>query len=190
MYQLKIIVASTRPQRKGIHVARWFFNEAQQYDGFEVEMLDLAEINLPMLDEPHHPRLQKYTKEHTIAWSKQIASADAFVIVIPEYNHFAPASLINALDFLFDEWSHKPVGLVSYGGVSGGLRSAQSLKPLLTALKMVPLPAAVALPNFAKRIDEDGHFKADELIEKSVSTMMEQLLHWTKGLKNMREQAS
>ncbi len=103
MYNLKIIVASTRPGRKGPALAIWIFDVAKKHTEFSVELLDLAEINLPFLDEPNHPRLQKYTKEHTKKWSATIAAADAFIFVTPEYNYGYPASLKNALDFLFNE---------------------------------------------------------------------------------------
>jgi NAD(P)H-dependent FMN reductase len=139
MYNLKIITASTRPGRKGPALANWIFDVAKKHNEFSVELLDLAEINLPFLDEPSHPRLQKYTKEHTKKWSATIAAADAFIFVTPEYNYGYPASLKNALDFLFNEWAYKAVAFVSYGGIAGGTRCMQALKQVLTALNMVPV---------------------------------------------------
>lgn len=189
MYSLKVIVASTRPKRKGIHVANWFVEEAKKYGQFQVEMLDLAKIDLPLLDEPNHPRYQDYTKEHTLEWSRQINEADAFVFVIPEYNHFAPPALINAIDYLFSEWHYKPAGLVSYGGISGGLRSAVTCKQILVNLKIMPVPEAVSLPFFEKRLDGNGQFKSDELVDHAVRNMMGELLKWTGALKPMREKS-
>lgn len=189
MYSLKVIVASTRPERKGIYVANWFVEEAKKYEQFSVEMLDLAAIDLPLLDEPNHPRHHNYTKEHTFEWSRQISEADAFVFVISEYNYFAPPALINAIDYLFSEWHYKPVGLVSYGGISGGVRSAQMCKQIVTTLRMMPIPEAVSLPFFEKRLDDQGRFSSDELVDKSVRHMMNELLKWTKALKTMREES-
>src|SRR6185312_5064612 len=100
MYSLKIVIASTRPGRKGISVANWFIEIAKKDASFNIEVLDLAKINLPFLDEPKHPRLQQYTKQHTKEWSKTIETADAFVFVIPEYNYSMPPTLLNAIDFL------------------------------------------------------------------------------------------
>ena len=148
MYKLKIIVASTRPGRKGIAVAKWFFEIAKKHSEFDSTLLDLAEINLPFLDEPNHPRLQQYQHDHTKRWSAMINEADAFVIVTPEYNHGFPAPLKNALDFLLHEWAYKPVGFVAYGGIAGGTRSMQMLKPVLTGMKMMPILEAVNLPFF------------------------------------------
>ncbi len=139
MYNLKIIIASTRPGRKGPALANWIFDVAKNHNEFSVELLDLAELNLPFLDEPSHTRLQKYTKEHTKKWSATIAAADAFIFVTPEYNYGYPASLKNALDFLFNEWAYKAVAFVSYGGIAGGTRCMQALKQVLTALNMVPV---------------------------------------------------
>src|SRR5690606_6014283 len=129
--RLQIIVSSTRPGRIGLPIAEWFASEATAHDTFEVDFADLAEIGLPLLDEPHHPRLGNYQHDHTKAWSERVAAADAFALVTPEYNHGFPAPLKNALDFLYREWNHKPVGFVSYGGVAAGTRAVALLKPVL-----------------------------------------------------------
>ncbi|MEO5790077.1 NAD(P)H-dependent oxidoreductase [Gelidibacter sp.] len=186
-YQLKIIIGSTRPTRKGPIVADWFLKIAQQHPNFDVELLDLKEINLPFMDEPEHPRLQKYTKAHTKKWSKTIDSADAFVMVTPEYNFSYPATLKNALDYLSVEWSEKPMGFVSYGGVSGGTRAVQELKGPVTALGMMPIPQAVNIPFFTQFINEDDVFEANEPLEKSANLMLNKLQNWSKALKNMRK---
>src|SRR5919202_6790763 len=138
MNSLKIITSTTRPGRKGIAVANWMTGVAQQTGKFNVELLDLAVINLPFLDEPNHPRLQQYQHEHTKRWSATIDAADAFIIVLGEYNFGFPAPIKNALDYLFNEWKHKPVAIVSYGGISGGLRSTQMIKQVVTALSIMP----------------------------------------------------
>ena len=186
MFQLKIIIASTRPERKGISVANWFIEIAKKDPAFNIEVLDLAEINLPFVDEPHHPRLQKYTKEHTKEWSKTIDEADAFVFVIPEYNYSMPPTLLNAIDFLFKEWNYKPAALVSYGGISGGLRSTQMCKLAMTTVKLVPLFEGVSIAFFEKQIDENGKFHGNELETKSAGIMLHELLKWTEALKPMR----
>lgn len=188
-YQLKIIIGSTRPTRKGPIVADWFLKIAKQHPDFEVELLDLKEIDLPLMDEPNHPRVQKYTKAHTKKWSKTIDSADAFVIVTPEYNFGYPATLKNALDYLSVEWSDKPMGFVSYGGISGGTRAVQELKLPVTALGMMPIPQAVNIPFFTQFINDNDVFEANETLEKSANVMLTKLQNWAKALKNMRENA-
>jgi len=187
MYQLKVILATTREGRKGPSVADWFMELVKKEQDFEAELLDLKAIGLPFMDEPEHPRFRRYHHEHTKRWSGIIDSADAFVFVTCEYNYGMPAPLKNALDFLYQEWNYKPVGFVSYGGISGGIRAVQMLKLVVTAQKMMPLAEGVHIPFFAKRIDEAGQFHGDEGLDKSVHVMMDELLKWTRALKEMRK---
>ena len=186
MFNLKIIIASTRPGRKGPSVANWIHEKALTHNAFAVELLDLATINLPFLDEAAHPRMRQYEHEHTKKWSAVIDSADAFIMVTPEYNFSMTAPLKNALDFLFWEWAKKPVGFVSYGGMSGGIRSVQTLKQVVTSLKMMPLPESIAIPFFTKHIDEHGVFKGDEQLEKAAIVLLNELEAWTGALKTIR----
>ncbi len=182
-----VIIASTRPGRIGLPVATWIIEAAKAHGGFEVEVLDLAEINLPLLDEPSHPRLRQYTHQHTIAWSKRIDALDAFVIVMPEYNYGSAAPLKNAIDYLFQEWQYKAAGLVSYGGVSGGLRAAQMIKQVLTTLKIVPLTEAVAITFVAQFIDDEGQFQPSDSLAAQANTMFGELQRWTAALKPLRQ---
>lgn len=185
---LHVIVASTRKGRKGPLVADWFMRHATDHGGFDTELIDLAEVNLPLFDEPNHPKLAKYEQEHTKAWSASVTRADAFVFVTPEYDYSAPASLINALQFLVNEWAYKPVGFVSYGGVSGGTRGVQMTKQTVTTLGMMPIPQAVAIPFFANHIDrERGAFDPGEVQVKASRVMLDELLKWTNALKPIRE---
>src|SRR5271167_1407231 len=94
--KLQVIIASTRPSRVGPKVADWFYAEAVEHTGFDVELVDLAAVNLPLLDEPHHPRLRRYEHQHTRDWSASIERGDAFAFVMPEYNHSFNAALKNA----------------------------------------------------------------------------------------------
>ena len=119
--KLATIAVSTRPGRVGIHVARWMQGVAEAHGGFDSTLVDLAELALPIYDEPKHPRLRKYQHEHTKRWSAIVDAADAYVLVMPEYNFSVAPALANALDYVFSEWACKPAGFVSYGGVSGGL---------------------------------------------------------------------
>ena len=186
MNKIKIITSTTREGRKGISVAHWITELAKKNDQYDVELLDLAEINLPLMDEPNHPRLRQYQHEHTKRWSAKIGEADAFIIVLAEYNFGFPAPIKNAIDYLFNEWMYKPVAFVSYGGVSGGLRSTQMLKQVVTAVQMMPIVDSVNIPFFAKLIDENGVFNATEVVIKSAEVMLGELARWTQALKAMR----
>ena len=187
MDTLKVITSTTREGRKGRVIADWITKVAQETGNFNVELLDLAEINLPFMDEPNHPRLQQYQHEHTKMWSETINSADAYIIVLAEYNFSFPAPIKNALDYLFKEWQQKPVGFVSYGGASGGMRSAQMLKQVVTTLSMMPLAESVALPMFAKSINAENQFVPDEAVVKSANNMLGVLAKWSSALKVLRQ---
>jgi NAD(P)H-dependent FMN reductase len=185
MINLKIIIASTRPGRKGPLLANWIYARAKEDPAFNTELIDLAEVNLPFFDEPNHPRLQQYTHQHTKDWSAKIASADAFILVTPEYNYGFPATIKNAIDYLFVEWQHKPIGFVSYGGIAGGTRSIQMLKLTLTALEMVPLTAAVNVPFFTKYIVDDKFVATDEH-NKNGHLLLSELKKWSGVLAHLK----
>jgi NAD(P)H-dependent FMN reductase len=187
MLNLQVIVASTRDERKGPLIAAWFAQQARLHGQFAVEVVDLAEVALPLFDEPNHPRLRQYEREHTRRWSAIVDRADAFVFVTPESNHGAPPSLVNALDFLVHEWAYKPVGYVSYGGASAGLRGVQMTKQITAALRMVSVVEAVAVPFFTQYVGaETGTFGPGAVQEKAASAMLDELLKWAGALKPLR----
>lgn len=187
MTALGIVVASVREGRVGLPVAQWVVEEASAHGAFVPELVDLREVGLPLLEEPAHPRLQQYADERTKGWSARISALDAFVFVTPEYNHSAPPALINALDHLYNEWNYKAAAFVSYGGVSGGLRSVQAVKPLLAALKIVPIVEAVGLP-FVHKLVQDGRLTPDPAHRKAAATMFDELARWTSALAALRGQ--
>lgn len=176
MPTLQIIVASTRPGRVGLPIGEWVRGRAVEHGGFDVELIDLAEVNLPFLDEPKHPRLGQYEHQHTKEWGAKIAAGDAFVFVMPEYNHGYNAPLKNAIDFLYAEWQHKPVGFVSYGGVAAGTRAVQAIKPVLAVLKMTPAVESVPIPFFGQHIDADGRFNGTDALNQAVVGMLNELM--------------
>lgn len=155
---LQVVIGSTRPGRAGVSIAEWFEGLALKEGSFEIDVVDLEQIALPLFDEPHHPRLRAYENEHTKRWSKTVDRADAFAFVILEYNYSLNAAVKNAIDYLFHEWQYKPLGVISYGGISGGLRAAQMLKQIGTALKMLPTPDFVTIPMIGQLHDSQGNF--------------------------------
>jgi NAD(P)H-dependent FMN reductase len=182
-----VIVASTRKGRAGLPIASWFVDLAVKDGKFDVQMLDLKTIDLPMLEEPNHPRSGNYTDPKTKAWSATASAMDAFVFVTPEYNHGCPPALLNALDHLYAEWHYKPVGFVSYGGVSGGTRSVQMIRPVLTVLKLVSIAEVVNISFFTQYMDTTtGTFAATEAHAKAAGLMLSELLRWTGALSALR----
>ena len=187
MYKLKIISSTVRPGRKGPLVARWIAEKANKNGNFQVEVLDLGEINLPMMNEPLHPILKKYEHEHTKNWSAKIEEADAFIFVTAEYDYNYPAPLRNAIEYLASEWAYKAAGIVSYGGVSAGTRAANSLKADLATMIIVPLSNGVNFPMFTQFLNNKNEFVPNEISHKATETMLQELIRWTKGLKVIKE---
>jgi NAD(P)H-dependent FMN reductase len=189
MPNLTIIIGSTRPGRAGAAIAQWFAARAKDHGGFDVTVVDLAEVDLPLLDEPNHPRLRQYTRQHTKDWSAIIDAADAFVFVTPEYNFGYPAALKNAIDYLHHEWQHKPVGFVSYGGVAAGTRAVQQLKQVVTTLRMLPVYDSVNIPFHTQFLGPDGVLRPNEVMEKAANTMLDELVRTEAALRPLRPAA-
>ncbi len=183
--RLLVIVSSTRPGRVGPAVAGWLASEVAADGRFELDLVDLAELDLPLMDEPHHPRLRRYTHEHTRAWSARVDAADAILVVTPEYNHSFPASLKNAVDYLHHEWAFKPVAFASYGGVSGGLRAVTALRPVFAVLRAVTIPEGVVIPNVFAQLTE-GVFIPSQPNLEGLRATLDELVRWTNALRSMR----
>ena len=185
MLKIGIIIGSTRPGRKAPAVADWVYSILKSRKDAEFEIVDIAEYNLPFLDEPVPPSLHHYSKAHTKAWSAKIASLDAFIFVTPEYNHATSAALKNAIDFLFHEWNDKAAGFVSYGGV-GGVRAAENLRLVMGELKVATVRAQVLLSLFTD-FENFAIFKPHEQHDKAVHALADEVIAWGEALKQMRE---
>lgn len=186
---LQVIIASTRPGRVGLPVSSWFAGRAEQHGGFAVDVIDLAEVDLPFLDEPNHPRLQQYTKAHTWAWSARIASGDAYVFVTPEYNYGFNAVLKNAIDFLHNEWADKPVGFVSYGGIAAGTRAVQSLRQVVSSLRMLSVVPAVNIPFVAALLDDARNLQATAPMDAAATALLDELARVAPAMTALRRPA-
>ena len=182
---LHTIVCSTRPGRVGSTVGQWAHQVASAHNGFDARLLELADFALPVFDEPEHPRFGRYQHEHTKRWSASVGSADAFVFVMPEYNYAPPSSWLNAMTYLVREWHYKPAAFVSYGAVSGGMRSVQLAKQILTTFKMVPMLEGVVLPWVAQKV-EGGRLNVPEDTEAAGRAMLDELLRWASVLPALR----
>jgi NAD(P)H-dependent FMN reductase len=114
--------------------------------------------------------------------------ADAVVFVTPEYNFGYPAVVKNAIDYLHQEWHHKPVGFVSYGGVAAGTRAVQQLKQVLTTLRMVPVFEGVNIPWHPRYLAE-GTFHGPEELEQASVGMLDEMLRVEAALRPLRKPA-
>ena len=185
---LQVVIGSTRPGRVGPTLAGWLAGVAEAHQAFDVEVVDLAEVALPLYDEPHHPRSGQYVHRHTQEWSGTVSRADAFVFVVPEYNYGFNAATKNALDYLHAEWQYKPVGFVSYGGLAAGTRAVQMLKQVVTALRMVTVVESVAVPAVSEHV-ADGRFTPPPGAEQAATAMLEELARWAEVTAPLRAEA-
>lgn len=184
MIRIAIVVGSTRPGRRSRQVADWVLNRAATRGGADFVLLDLADHNLPLLDEPMPPSLGNYQHEHTRNWAHIISGFDGFIFVTAEYNHSVPGVLKNALDFLYAEWNNKAVGFVSYGS-AGGVRAVENLRLIAGELQMADVRAQVALP-FATDFENFKTFTPSDSAEEALKPLLEQLISWTTALKTIR----
>jgi NAD(P)H-dependent FMN reductase len=186
--KLMVVIGSVRPGRIGLSVALWAHEHITERGGFDIDFVDLAELNLPMMDERQLPKEQQYHRTHTAAWSARVEEADAFLFVSPEINSsFAPA-LKNALDFLFHEWNQKPVGLVSYGGRGGGGFAAAALRPVLSELRLITASAHVDIAHASTQV-EDGFFLPEGKQTERLDDLLGELRALAPALRSVRESA-
>lgn len=185
--KIGVIIGSTRPGRVGAKVAQWYIDQVSEVDGAEFDLIDLAEINLPLLDEPFPPAMAKYQNEHTKKWSELINSYDGFVWVSAEYNHSAPPSLTNAISYLYQEWNRKPVAFVSYGN-AGGARAVEHLRGIAGELQMADTRPQVLIGKPWNMFDEHGGIKP-ELITGDPAAQAEDLVWWASALKHAKSPA-
>jgi NAD(P)H-dependent FMN reductase len=164
MLRIAIIVGSTRPNRVGRDVAEWVLQKAHHNEA-EFELIDIKDYKLPLLDEPESPAKGSYTQEHTKKWAAKMAEFDAFIFVVPEYNHGINAALKNALDFLYKEWNNKAAAFVSYGSM-GGARSVEQLRLVMAELMIADIRAQVMF-SLATDFENFTKFKPDTKHEKA-----------------------
>lgn len=185
MPDLAVILASTRPGRAGEGVAAWVMDQARRRTDATYTLIDLAQVNLPQVDEPLPPAVGRYTHPHTQAWAQTIAAYDGFVIVTPEYNHSYPGALKNALDRVCAEWSDKAVGFVSYG-FDGGVRAVEALRTVVGALGMADVQPQTAL---SMRDDFEGFgrpFAPREHQSESLTAVLDKVTQWAEALRATR----
>jgi len=183
--KIQIILGSTRPGRAGEQVAQWATKSLQDFDGAEFELVDIADFNLPLLDEPMPPMSGQYTKDHTKKWSAKIAEADGYLFVTPEYNHSIPGALKNAVDFLNHEWRNKAIGFISYGA-AGGSRAVEQWRQIAGELHMADVRDQVLL---YLGIDFENYstFKPTNAHADQLNTVAEEVVAWSGALAQLRK---
>lgn len=165
-YQLAVVISSVREGRFAPVVANWFLDRAKQRDDVSLTVIDLAES-------PH-------------GLSAGVAAADAVVVIVPEYNHSYPGPLKSALDETGPEWGGKPVAFVSYGGISGGLRAVEHLRPVFSELHAATIRETVSFPNVWNCFGPDGEPMDTESVDAAATALLNQLNWWAQALRDAR----
>jgi NAD(P)H-dependent FMN reductase len=182
--RIGIVLGSTRTGRFADRPAEWLMRIAKKREGAAFELVDLRDYPLPFFDEPKSPFREASKNEVALRWGRKVAELDAFVFVTGEYNHGIPASLKNALDYLYAEWNRKPAAFVAYGNV-GGARGVEQLRLVLVELQVAPLRSAVHIVRFefmdmllnGKTFDDFPH------LEQAADVMLDDLIWWAGTLR-------
>lgn len=182
--KIQLILGSTRPGRVGEQVTNWAHEVLDKRDDAEFELVDIADFNLPLLDEPVTPMMQQYEKDHTKKWSEKIAEADGYIFVTAEYNHSVPGALKNAIDYLYHEWNNKAVGFVSYGSV-GGTRSVEHLRGIAAELQMADVREQLML-SLISDFENWSEFKPTDQHAEKLNQVADQVVSWAGALKTVR----
>lgn len=184
--KIGVIVSTTRPIRVGPKVAAWFMEQVKNTPDMQFDLIDLAEENLPFLDEPKSASTGEYQHEHTKKWGEKIAGYDGFVWVTAEYNHGPPAPLKNAIDIIYREWAKKPVAFVGYGGM-GATRAIEQLVQVAAQVHMVPLTASsLKVIDVWSAFNENDQLQP-EFVRGHVEGFLKDLQWWAETLKPARE---
>ena len=184
MLRIAIIVGSTRPNRRSPDVAKWVRDLAAKRGDATYEIVDIADFDLPVLDEPMPPSMGNYQHDHTKRWSKTIASYDGFVFVTPEYNHSISGALKNAIDFVYNEWNNKAAGFVSYGS-TGGARAVEHLRGIMSEVQVADVRAHVSLSMYTD-FENWSVLKPDPRHEQQLSVLLDQLVAWSRAMQGVR----
>jgi NAD(P)H-dependent FMN reductase len=188
MIKVAIVIGSTRPGRKAEAVATWVYEIASSRKDAHYEIVDIADFNLPLLDEEKPPSMGQYSQPHTKAWAEKVAAFDAFVFVTPEYNHSTSGALKNAIDYLYREWTNKAAGFVAYGS-AGGTRAVEHLRLIMGELQVADVRAQVAL-SLATDFERYTTFTPAPRHEKTLHALLTQVVAWGGALKRLRDEAA
>ncbi|MFE9328588.1 NADPH-dependent FMN reductase [Nocardia sp. NPDC052278] len=185
-FQVALICGSVRTGRAGPTVVSWIRGRIEQRPDIKLDVVDLADLSLPLTQQAKPARSGEYDSPDVRAWAARVDAADAFVIVTPEYNHGYPAALKLAIDSINPEWRAKPVGFVSYGGGAGGMRAVEQLRTVFAELRAVTIRETVSFTNFWERFDTDGTPKSAELVNAAADVLLDELSWWARALRQAK----
>lgn len=185
--KIAIILSSTREGRFADKALAWFEPIAKAKEGWQVEVLDLREADLPFFDEPVPPAAKAPADPKAKAWGERLKGFDGFIVLTAEYNHSITAALKNAFDHAFEGWAKKPIGAVGYGGV-GAARAVEHLRLIAINFGMVPVAAAVAIAggDFGALAKGDKSFADLPYLDGSAKALIEDIDWWARATKAAR----
>ena len=179
--RLTVLVGSTREGRFGPTIATWFAQLARAHGEFDVRVVDLAEADLPAV------MPASWSSPAISAYARCVEGTDAFVVVTPEYNHSYPAPLKQAIDLVSGPWSARPVGFVSYGGLSGGLRAVEHLRQVIAEIHAVGIRDTVSFHGASRQFGPDGQPLDAVGPAQAATKLLDQLAWWAEALRDARE---
>ncbi|WP_107658859.1 NADPH-dependent FMN reductase [Nocardia suismassiliense] len=182
--KLAVIIGSVREGRFGPVVAEWFTEHARSHGAFEVDVIDLAQADLP-LALPAAPPAMEPNPERPVGMvdlTERLAAADAFVIVTPDYNRSIPAALKAVIDWHFTQWDAKAIGFVGYSGASGGLLAIEHLRQIFGELNAHTVRNYVSFPRYYLLFNADGRLREPAEPAEAALAMLDQLQWWADAL--------
>ncbi|MFB6814720.1 NADPH-dependent FMN reductase [Streptomyces sp. NPDC056347] len=181
--KVAVVLASNREGRFAPVVADWLLAHTDAHPDIETDLVDVVEADLPTAISF---RPEPGAQARLDALAPRLAAADAFIVVTPEYNHSYPAPLKNLIDWYREEWHAKPVGFVSYGGVSGGLRAVEHLRQVFAEQHAVSVRETVSFHNAGALFDEQGKHRDPQGCDAAAKVLLDQLLWWGRALREAR----
>lgn len=175
--RIAVIVGSVRDGRFGVRIGEWV-HKCLLAAEIETDLIDLAELTFPGTM-AGHPGLATF--------ADRIGGADAVVVITPEYNHSYPGPLKSAIDALRHQWQAKPIGFVSYGGLSGGLRAVEALRLVFAELHAMTIRETVSLHNPWGPAGDPAVDYPDSAATEALHRMIRQLLWWAEAISTARE---
>lgn len=182
---LPVLLGTVRENRHSVHVARYATRLLEARPGVETRLFDPREWPFGDLErrewemDPQPGRVETFVRE--------MARADGFVIVAPEYNHGYPGALKNMLDAVYDEWNRKPFGLVGCGGMSGGMRMIEQLRLVVAGLAGVAVPRSLPVPFVKKAFGETGPLADDEAWARRFGALFDEVVWYAEALRAARQ---
>ncbi len=186
MATIGIVVGSTRPGRFSIQAAQWLLDFANRRGDAEYVLVDIAEFDLPLFEEPVSPLYGPVQNQNARVFAARLAELNGFIFATPEYNHSTSAALKNALDYAYGEWNFKPAGFISWGSIAGGARAVEHLRGIMAELKVYDIREQIVIPNFYLKFDDQGRYAFGESEERQATAMLDELVFWTEQMNAAR----